>query len=325
MSDFEPNPRRTIQQLDPACPPPPAPDAVPDARQADGLIWVHLHDPGEPDRQWLQDVAGLDRDIVDMLTEQDTRPRIETRNDGTLLILRGLNLNPDSDPDDMVAIRIWLEAHRVFTVTSRGLAALLEMQQRAAEGKAPRRAGAFCATMCGSMVARIGAFTNDLEDRVDELEDDLLDESTPPPLQAVALLRRQIIRIRRFLHPQSAVLRNLPEARMSWMERVDRTNLAKTAHLALRYAEDLDASRDRTSILQDQILAHMSTSMNRIMVLLSMVAVVFLPLTFLTGLLGMNVQGIPYAEHSQAFAGVCALLALLGGFLVVLLRRWRWP
>lgn len=199
MADSLPESRRTIVQLDPSRP---ASDgSVPSARDAEGLIWVDLHAPEDQDREWLVEAAGLDRDVVDMLTEIDTRPRAETREEGTLLILRGVNPNPEWDPDDMVAIRIWMEAHRVFTVTS----------------------------------------------------------------------------------------------------------------------------RDRAGILQDQILAHMSTSMNRFMVLLSLVAVVFLPLTFLTGLLGINVNGIPFAEHPHAFAGVCMILAASAAILILLVRRRSWP
>lgn len=313
---------RRIVQLDPACPE--SEDRVPGRDQAAGLVWIHVQAPEPDDRDWLERVGGLDPVTAELLTDPETRPRLLVRDDGLLLILRGLNVNPGNDPEDMVSVRVWCEPHRVFSVSLLNVASLQELASMAADKNAPRRAGAFCVALCEHLVDRIGGFTRELDEAVDALEDDVADENTPPPQRGLAQLRRQTIGIRRFLHPIAHVVEDLPEVSVSWLEPEDRAGLARIAHLALRYTEDLDASRDRLAILQDQALALISASMNRIMLVMSLVAVIFLPVTFLTGLFGMNVGGIPWSTHPQGFALACTLMGLVAGVAAALLwRRFR--
>jgi zinc transporter len=103
-----------------------------------------------------------------------------------------------------------------------------------------------------------------------------------------------------------------------------RARLREVADRTMRYVEDLDAVRDRTAVLQDELTTHMSEQMNRTMYLLTVVATIMLPLGFLTGLLGVNVGGIPGADSPWAFAIFCGLLAVLVGVEVAVLKRLRW-
>ena len=89
-----------------------------------------------------------------------------------------------------------------------------------------------------------------------------------------------------------------------------------------RLGEDLDAIRDRSQVIHDQLMDQRAESMNQIMLLLSVVAAIFLPLGLLTGLLGINVGGIPGADNPWSFTIVSlALVALVLGQLY-LFRRW---
>ena len=80
----------------------------------------------------------------------------------------------------------------------------------------------------------------------------------------------------------------------------------------------------RGSVTHDELSSRLSEQMNRNMYLLSMVAAIFLPLGLITGLLGINVGGIPGTESPWAFTLVCLLLVGLGGIGVWLLRRMKW-
>ena len=76
-------------------------------------VWVHLSARSASARQWLENEGDLpDETLIDALLAEDTRPRMQTRDDGMLLILRGVNLNDNAEPEDMVSIRIWVESRR---------------------------------------------------------------------------------------------------------------------------------------------------------------------------------------------------------------------
>jgi zinc transporter len=88
-----------------------------------------------------------------------------------------------------------------------------------------------------------------------------------------------------------------------------------------RLSEELDSIRDRAQVVRDQMSDMRADAMNRQMLVLSVVAALFLPLGLITGLLGINVGGIPGAEVGWAFWAVCALLLLTAVVQLWLFRR----
>ena len=80
----------------------------------------------------------------------------------------------------------------------------------------------------------------------------------------------------------------------------------------MRYVEDLDAARERAAVTQEELASRLSDRMNRTLYLLTIMAIVLLPPSLLTGLLGINVGGMPGVENPWAFAIVFVLIILLG-------------
>ncbi len=94
-------------------------EGINDWRPHNGLLWIHLDYSNEHVKQWLQTKSNLNTLYCDILLEQDTRPRFVTTQEGFLLILRGVNCNPGSDSDDMVALRMSFEENRINTIRHR--------------------------------------------------------------------------------------------------------------------------------------------------------------------------------------------------------------
>jgi len=91
-----------------------------------------------------------------------------------------------------------------------------------------------------------------------------------------------------------------------------------------RYIEDLDAARERAAVTQEELVSRLSEQMDKRMYVLSIVAAIFLPLGFLTGLLGINVGGIPGAEYKAGFAIFCLLLVGLIIAEVIIFKKKKW-
>ena len=95
----------------------------------DKPLWVHLSAQSAEARRWLEKDAQLpDETLIEALLAEDTRPRMQTREDGVLLILRGVNLNDNAEPEDMVSIRIWVENRRFISVQLRNLRGVEDMR-----------------------------------------------------------------------------------------------------------------------------------------------------------------------------------------------------
>jgi zinc transporter len=110
----------------------------------------------------------------------------------------------------------------------------------------------------------------------------------------------------------------------SWLRVDDKAYLREVSDRTTRFVEDLDAARERAGVVQDELNSRISDQMNRTMYLLTVVAAVLLPPSLLTGLLGVNVGGMPGAENPLSFAIVVALIIALGVIEVAVLRHLKW-
>jgi zinc transporter len=290
----------------------------------EGLTWLHLDYSAPEARSWLLEESGLDPIVAEALLADETRPRVVPSDEGLLVILRGVNLNAGADPEDMVSIRLWIERSRVISLRRYHLMAVEDLKEALARGTGPTSAGEFLVALCRGLVARVGGVLEELDDEVDALEDEVLSAESHDLRPKLAGLRRRAIGMRRYLAPQREALARLLSERVSWLEEVERARLREIADRTTRYIEDLDSARDRAAVTQEELNNRLAEGMNQKMYVVALVAAIFLPLGLLTGLLGINVGGIPGAENNLAFLLVSLLLVGLAALLVWVLRRRHW-
>jgi len=258
------------------------------------------------------------------LLAEETRPRFLYHEDGILLNLRGVNLNPDADPDDMVSIRMFITDNRIISVRLRRLMAVEDIRQRVESGKGPRDQGEFIAQLTLGLTERMDPVIQDINERIDALEEEIIDAPRLDIRKDLSEIRLMAITLRRHIAAQRDAVNHLIVERLDWIDEHDRTMLREAADRVTRFVEDLDNARERTSILHEQLADMRAEKMNENMFILSIIAAVFLPLGLLTGLLGINVAGIPFAQYPGAFAAVCGLLVLIALFEWWLFRRLGW-
>lgn len=110
----------------------------------------------------------------------------------------------------------------------------------------------------------------------------------------------------------------------AWIGKKDRMKLRESADQMVRYVEDLDSIRERSMITHEELVNQLSEEMNSRIYILSLFTTLFLPLSFFTGLLGINVGGIPGSSYRWAFLIVVAILAavICGQLLFFKARKW---
>jgi zinc transporter len=142
--------------------------------------------------------------------------------------------------------------------------------------------------------------------------------------EAIGANRRQAISLRRFLAPQREALHRLQAEGIAWLSAQDRARMREIADLTAHYIEALDVSRDLAAVAQEELHSRLSEQLERRMYTLAIITAIFLPLTFITGLLGINVAGIPGSSSSWGFLGVSGVLALILSGQLWILRRRKW-
>ena len=289
-----------------------------------GVLWIHLDFTQQKVQQWLADKSGLNEMSVEILAAQDTRPRVLTSDEGLFLILRGVNCNPGADPEDMVSLRMNFTANRIITMRQRRVMAVDDIHQAIDAGKGPASPGEFLGMAAERIADRLGDVISEIDDQVDELEDSVLTAQSAELRAQLAQTRRQSISLRRYIAPQRDVLTRLLHEKIEWIDDKTRLHIREIAERTARFVEDIDSARDRAAITQEELNNRLSEQTNRAMYVLAIVAAIFLPLGLLTGLLGINVGGIPGSDNPFAFIIVTIGLLAIAAGLVWLFKRIRW-
>ncbi len=287
-----------------------------------GFVWVHINFASEAGQAWIA-ASGLDQIAQSALTADETRPRTTLHGDMVLINLRGVNLNPGAEPEDMVSLRLCLLPGAVVSTGRRKLAGVDDVMAGLRSGHGPSTPGDLIARIALRLADRAEPVVATLNERIDDLEDRVLEETGPGIMRELSDIRRVSSVLRRFMFPQRDALSTLEIEDLDWLTAHDRSRLREATERVTRLAEELDAIRDRAQVVRDQVVDTRAESMNRQMLVLSVVAAIFLPLGLVTGLLGINVGGIPGANVGWAFWGVCGLLLLICGFQIWLFRKLK--
>jgi len=289
-----------------------------------GPLWLHLNFESSEVPKWLEQCSGLNRIAIAGLLAEDTRPHALTRGSNLLLVLRGVNLNPGEDPDDMVSIRLWTDGQRLISTQRRSLQSTGDILDSLDEGEGAENIPSLLLDWIDALTWRMNDTIAQSEDIVLGLEERILAGETQGLRGALQRLRKQSIVLRRYLSPQREAMNRLIAEPLEWLDEMHRLRLREITDRLIRYIEDLDQITDRAAVAQDELMNRLSEQLNQRMYVLSIVAALFLPLGFFTGLMGINVGGMPGVDNPHAFwlvTGLCAAV-LIALSLVFRAKRW---
>jgi zinc transporter len=287
-------------------------------------IWIHLNRADGEAQTWLLQEARLDPDAARALLAEDVRPRAEPIGKGLLINLRGINFNPGEEPEDMVAVRAYVEGPRIITTRQRRITATDDLRLRLTQGVGPKDTMDCLLLLARSMLARIGDVLGELEDSVDELEDEVLSDRPKKLRDKLGVVRRRAIAIRRHLAPQRDALTRLASEAHALIDERDHAVLRELSDLTTRYVEDIDSVRERAAVVSEEWMNRVAESQQRNSYLLTLVAATILPLTLVTSVLGVNVGGMNEGRVSQEFWLLVSGLVGLAVVQVLVFKLLRW-
>jgi zinc transporter len=292
------------------------------AYRGPGFVWTHI-ESAEADE--LPAIVGADIPEVaaHALVATETRPRCDRIDDGAIVNLRGPAAVETEDSDRLVSIRMWVRRGRVDSVTRRPLAATAAVMALMSAGRI-LDPGDLVAAFAREISARLDPLVADLGDQLDDCESELSDGNKFRLRLAITRIRSEAIAYRRFVAPDRDALLTLAALEFDWLAEEDRLHIREAADRFARMAEELEAVRERSALLHEQLTDLRAEEIDQRSLLISMVAFIFLPLTFVTGLLGMNVEGIPYAHTKWAFWGIVAFCAMIGVAVLAWFVRRQW-
>jgi zinc transporter len=272
-------------------------------------------------RVWLKKELG--DFYADLISVPSTRSRCTVIDDKALVVLRVAR--PGAEPEDVgrQLLSLWLEKGRVIIASELNIVDFLGITQWQQTHHAPQSPADLVARLALRAADRIEPLIERLGDSLDVIEEQLM-MSRSYDRGKLAHLRRTLINMRRLIWPQRDVLTTLEIEDLSFLTHRDRVRLREAAARTARLGDEMQALSERAVLVHEQLLDTRAEQMNQTMLVLAAATVVLMPLTVISGILGMNVAGIPFADNPYAFWVVTGILVALGIGIYLFMKKRKW-
>ncbi len=295
-----------------------------DAGSSGPITWIDIHTSDPESHDWLMNQSDIDQRVKTLLSEGVNVTRREKLNSGQFVALCGVKQRDRNEMDEVVSVCLLLEEKRVITAHAGPLPVTKELQRQIESGQGPRTPIEFFAQLAVRCAENLENAILDISAETDDVEDRVLAEGDDPPLGTLNTLRYRAFQVRRQLVPLRNLLSFIAADQSLQIDSDERHALSGASEEVIRYLEGLDDCRERAQLLHDQMEGQFAATMTRVSYNLTIVATVFLPLSFITGLLGMNVAGMPDKHNPAGFWIVCVSLVVIAVFSWLVLRWRKW-
>lgn len=292
--------------------------------RTDKILWVHFDYSSNEAKEWIREKSDIEDVAIDALLTEETRPRTTILNDSLLVALRGVNLNPNSKPEDMISIRLYISPNLIISTRKRNLLTITELIENLKKGVGPKSSSEFLVELTYRITDRMDNIIDQIQDRTDYLEENLLDTADTKFRNEILAIRRETIILKRYLSPQKEALNKLYNDKITWIDEYQKIEIRETNDQLMRHIEELDTIRDKVVLIQEELANRLSEQLNKKMYILSIISAIFLPLSFLTGLLGINIGGIPGAQSENAFYTFSLILIVIVSLQLIIFKKKRW-
>lgn len=288
------------------------------------LTWLHLNYKDQNNRIWLKSNQQLPAIVNKALRDPDPRPRAQVINGGILIVLKGLNFEKKARPEDMISIRLWIKDNLIISTSNRILHSITEIQTELEQGALFQNSSEFIIRLLNKLNYKIAEFIDDLSEKTDSLDEDIM-QSEPNNIRfELAALRRQVVVLKRYLTPQKEVVNNILSSKLATHSESSKSQLHEELDSLKKHLEDLSVIHEQTAILNELLISNISEEMGQRMYKLSLITLIFLPLTFFTGLFGANVGGIPFNQSWFGFVAISVVCIITVIVEIIIFRKAKW-
>ena len=287
------------------------------------FIWLHFSLSNTASERWMRDKLELSEEFYESLHESVGSTRLEQQDDALLSVIHDAMFNTSFDAGSISTATIWIAPRLVVSARLRPLRSMDRLRAAVKSGQPLYSAAELLAQLLREQAAVLVDIVRDSTARVDDVEDMLLDNRVASSRAEMSAQRRSLVRLQRLLAPEPAALFRLLNRPPAWLSEDDVQALRHAAEEFSVAVADSAALTERLKLLQEELAAMVNEHTNRTLFILTLVTVLALPINLVAGLLGMNVGGIPFAQHTHGFELVVTGLALVTGLLawLMFLRR----
>jgi len=293
----------------------------------EGLLWLDMEDVTTEDGELLSSAFCFHPlTVADCISKNIHPPKIDDLEDYLFIIIHGINYHVDSEVVETTELALFLGKNYVVTshdIPMRSVSSVLDRVRK--DGRPMRRGADFLAhDLIDALVDNFMPTIEEMDERSDQLETEVLREPKRETLMSIMQLKRSILSLTRVILPQREIVNGLSRGDYPFIG--ERAQIYyRNIHDHLVRIEMLTLGlRDMTESVLSTYLSSVSNRMNEVMKVLTLIATVFIPLTFIVGIYGMNFAHMPELEWRYGYFVILIVLAVVGVSLTVYFKRRRW-
>ena len=275
------------------------------------FLWLHFNLANASTERWLRENSPSPEEFYETLHQGSRSTRIEHADQHLIAVINDVLHDFTFDPSDIATL--WLNVGRDIMISARRkpLKSVDHLRNAVNAGEIFHSPMELLTHLLRDQADVLTGIVRDATTKIDEVEDHLLAERLNRKRANLGELRRLLVRLQRLLAPEPAALFRLLQKPPAWMADSDVHELRQSTEEFSVVLSDMASLQERIKLLQEEIAAHVGEQNSRSLFVLTIVTVLALPINITTGLMGMNVGGIPWGQNDFGFWIVVALVGLI--------------
>jgi zinc transporter len=290
------------------------------------FIWLHFNLSHSACEKWLRSNLHLTAEFFEALHEGSRSTRIEVSENALIGVVNDVSHDFAFDAPDTSTLWINLTQGMLVSARRTPLQSIERLRQAVVQGEPIRSSVELLVHLLRDQADVLARIVRSAVQRVDVIEDTLLADRITHRREDLGTLRRVLVRLQRLLAPEPASLFRLLQRPPAWVADVDTQELRESTEEFSAVLDDMSSLKERIKLLQEELAARVEEKNGRSLFVLTIVTVLALPINIVAGLMGMNVGGVPLAQHADGFwivVGSVTLTTVIAGVVVARLQRRR--
>nr|WP_315468661.1 transporter [uncultured Undibacterium sp.] len=287
------------------------------------FLWLHFNLANASTEKWLRENSQSPEEFYESLHQGSRSTRIEHADQHLIAVINDVLHDFTFDPSEIATL--WLNVGRDIMISARRkpLKSVDHLRNAVNAGEIFLSPMELLTHLLRDQADVLTGIVRDATTKIDEVEDHLLAEKLSRKRANLGELRRLLVRLQRLLAPEPAALFRLLQKPPAWMADSDVHELRQSTEEFSVVLSDMASLQERIKLLQEEIAAHVGEENSRSLFVLTIVTVLALPINITTGLMGMNVGGIPWGQNDFGFWIVVALVGIITAIGAWIARHFK--
>lgn len=293
---------------------------IPKALAGDAnVLWLHFNLSNARARHLLSRAHFVPGPLQEVFATQDIHRRAEWLDESLLVVISDLTFEQDSDPDEVAPLLCLIAGRFLITGRTHPLKTADELRASIRAGLRAQNGVELLTWILAHRTNAIRQVINDRVELVGEIEDEILAGNLKEQRVQLGRIRRLCARLRRHFLPERLAFHKLLQRRGGGNAEEHKEIIRPEIEEFSALLDDVSDLYERAKLLQEELSSRVAEDTGRSLYVIAILSAVFLPMTLITGIFGMNVAGMPGLHSESAFWWVALLIALVGA-----ITAWYW-